>query len=117
MTEWLEGLGRLSLLVKESHRFAVYFQGGMARSALPNLFHRRKIPIGGPYHGSLTGMVLAPQTYLQFHKVKMDTATLAVVSVSMCKPTGAGLDRPDGRGPRRRRHRCRDRHHARHRTN
>src|ERR1035438_6743830 len=34
--------------------------------------------------GAFTGMVLAAQTYYQFHKVKMDTATLAVVSISMC---------------------------------
>ena len=33
--------------------------------------------------GAFTGMVLCAQTYFQFHKVKMDTATLAVVSVSM----------------------------------
>ena len=28
--------------------------------------------------GAFTGMVLGAQTYFQFHKVKMDTATLAV---------------------------------------
>jgi phospholipid/cholesterol/gamma-HCH transport system permease protein len=36
-------------------------------------------------------MVLAAQTYFQFHKVKMDTATLAVVSVSMCSELGPVL--------------------------
>ena len=36
-------------------------------------------------------MVLAAQTFLQFHKVKMDTATLAVVSVSMCSELGPVL--------------------------
>jgi phospholipid/cholesterol/gamma-HCH transport system permease protein len=41
--------------------------------------------------GAFTGMVLAAQTYLQFHKVKMDTATLAVVSVSMCSELGPVL--------------------------
>ena len=34
---------------------------------------------------------MAAQTYLQFHKVKMDTATLAVVSVSMCSELGPVL--------------------------
>lgn len=34
--------------------------------------------------GAFTGMVLGAQTYFQFHKVKMDTATLAVVSDAMC---------------------------------
>src|SRR5207247_758388 len=41
--------------------------------------------------GAFTGMVLAAQTFLQFHKVKMDTATLAVVSVSMCSELGPVL--------------------------
>ncbi len=41
--------------------------------------------------GAFTGMVLGAQTYLQFHKVKMDTATLAVVSVSMCSELGPVL--------------------------
>src|ERR1019366_8570176 len=41
--------------------------------------------------GAFTGMVLSAQTYLEFHKVKMDTATLAVVSVSMCSQLGPVL--------------------------
>jgi len=41
--------------------------------------------------GGFTGMVLAAQTYLQFHKVRMDTATMAVVSVSMCSQLGPVL--------------------------
>ena len=41
--------------------------------------------------GAFTGMVLAAQTYFQFHKVKMDTATLAVVSISMCSELGPVL--------------------------
>ena len=41
--------------------------------------------------GAFTGMVLAAQTYFQFHKVKMDTATLAVVGVSMCDELGPVL--------------------------
>lgn len=41
--------------------------------------------------GAFTGMVLCAQTYFQFHKVKMDTATLAVVSVSMCSELGPVL--------------------------
>jgi phospholipid/cholesterol/gamma-HCH transport system permease protein len=36
-------------------------------------------------------MVLGAQTYFQFHKVKMDTATLAVVGVSMCSELGPVL--------------------------
>ena len=41
--------------------------------------------------GGFTGMVLGAQTYFQFHKVKMDTATLAVVSVSLCDELGPVL--------------------------
>jgi phospholipid/cholesterol/gamma-HCH transport system permease protein len=41
--------------------------------------------------GAFTGMVLAAQTYFQFHKVKMDTATLAVVGVTMCGELGPVL--------------------------
>jgi phospholipid/cholesterol/gamma-HCH transport system permease protein len=41
--------------------------------------------------GAFTGMVLAAQTYLQFHKVRMDTATMAVVSVSMLTQLGPVL--------------------------
>jgi phospholipid/cholesterol/gamma-HCH transport system permease protein len=41
--------------------------------------------------GAFTGMVLCAQTYFQFHKVKMDSATLAVVSVAMCSELGPVL--------------------------
>jgi len=41
--------------------------------------------------GAFTGMVLGAQTYFQFHKVRMDTATLAVVSISMCSELGPVL--------------------------
>lgn len=41
--------------------------------------------------GAFTGMVLAAQTYFQFHRVRLDHATLAVVSVSMCAELGPVL--------------------------
>jgi len=41
--------------------------------------------------GAFTGMVLGAQTYFQLHKVGMDSATLAVVSVSMCSELGPVL--------------------------
>jgi phospholipid/cholesterol/gamma-HCH transport system permease protein len=41
--------------------------------------------------GAFTGMVLTAQTYFQFHKVKMDTATLGVVAVAMCDELGPVL--------------------------
>lgn len=41
--------------------------------------------------GAFTGMVLCAQTFFQFYKVKMETATLAVVGVSMSSELGPVL--------------------------
>jgi phospholipid/cholesterol/gamma-HCH transport system permease protein len=89
--EWLEGLGQLTLLAKEAVLslftfrvawrdllYQVYFIGVKSQSVVL-------------ITGAFTGMVLSAQTYFQFHKVKMDTATLAVVSVSMCSELGPVL--------------------------
>jgi len=89
--EWVEGLGRLALLAKEAvgslfHLrvawrdllFQVYFMGVKSQSVVL-------------ITGAFTGMVLCAQTAVQFHKVKMDTAALAVVSVSMCSELGPVL--------------------------
>ena len=91
MAEWLEGLGRLTLLAKESVAslltiqitwrdllYQVYFTGVKSQSVVL-------------ITGAFTGMVLGAQTYFQFHKVKMDTATLAVVSITMCSELGPVL--------------------------
>ncbi len=89
--EWLDGLGRITLLGKEAITsllrgrvawrdllYQIYFMGVKSQSVVL-------------ITGAFTGMVLGAQTYLQFHKVKMDTATLAVVSVSMCSELGPVL--------------------------
>src|SRR5882672_4057357 len=89
--EWLEGLGRITLLAKESVAslctlkvawkdllFQIYFVGVKSQSVVL-------------ITGAFTGMVLGAQTFFQFHKVKMDTATLAVVGVSMCSELGPVL--------------------------
>src|SRR5215831_11330265 len=91
ITEGIEGLGRLTLLAKEAMAslftfkvawrdllFQIYFVGVKSQSVVL-------------ITGAFTGMVLGAQTYLQFHKVKMDTAALAVVSVSMCSELGPVL--------------------------
>jgi phospholipid/cholesterol/gamma-HCH transport system permease protein len=91
IAEWLEGLGRITLLAKESFAslltlkiawrdliYQVYFVGVKSQSVVL-------------ITGAFTGMVLGAQTYFQFHKVKMDTATLAVVSISMCSELGPVL--------------------------
>ncbi len=87
----LEGLGRFALLAKEAVAslctlkpawrdllYQVYFTGVKSQSVVL-------------ITGAFTGMVLSAQTYIQFHKVKMDTATLAVVSVAMCSELGPVL--------------------------
>jgi phospholipid/cholesterol/gamma-HCH transport system permease protein len=89
--EWLEGLGQLTLLAKEAALslfnrrvawrdllYQAYFIGVKSQSVVL-------------VTGAFTGMVLCAQTYLEFHKVKMDTATLAVVSVAMCSELGPVL--------------------------
>src|ERR1700674_1626585 len=91
VAEWLEGLGRIALLSKEAIKslftlrvtwrdfiYQLYFIGVKSQSVVL-------------VTGAFTGMVLCAQTYFHFHKVKMDTATLAVVSVSMCSELGPVL--------------------------
>lgn len=91
VTESIEELGRLALLLAEAVRsifsrrlswrdvvYQLYFIGVKSQSVVL-------------VTGAFTGMVLCAQTYFQFHKVKMDTATLAVVSVSMTSELGPVL--------------------------
>jgi phospholipid/cholesterol/gamma-HCH transport system permease protein len=89
--EWLEGLGRIALLAKEALGSLFRF-----RIAWPDLLYQVyfigvKSQMVVLITGAFTGMVLAAQTALQFHKVKMDTATLAAVSVAMCSELGPVL--------------------------
>src|SRR5436853_702004 len=89
--EWIEGMGSFTLLAKETISSLFTF-----KVAWPDLVYQLHF-IGVKSQsvvlitGAFTGMVLAAQTYFQFHKVKMDTATLAVVSVSMCSELGPVL--------------------------
>src|SRR5438105_1742299 len=89
--EWIEGLGRITLLAVDAVSslfrlrvawrdllYQVYFMGVKSQSVVL-------------VTGAFTGMVLGAQTYFQFHKVKMDTGTLAVVGVSMCSELGPVL--------------------------
>ena len=85
------GLGELAMLVREVSQ-AVFSGRFSGRDLLYQLYF-----IGVKSQsvvfvtGAFTGMVLCAQTYFQFHKVRMDTATLAVVSVSMCSELGPVL--------------------------
>src|SRR3954452_203233 len=84
----VQGLGQLSLFVFETLNslfrrklswrdviYQLYFIGVKSQSVVL-------------ITGAFTGMVLCAQTYFQFHKVKMDTATLAVVAVAMRSELG-----------------------------
>ncbi len=87
----LTGLGRFSLMVMEVVRsFTSHRVSG--RDLVNQLYHIGvKSQTVVLVTGAFTGMVLCAQTYFQFHKVKMDSATLAVVSVSMCGELGPVL--------------------------
>jgi len=91
LCDWLMGLGRLASLAREALvsmctlkvtwrdlLYQIYFIGIKSQSVVL-------------VTGAFTGMVLGAQTYFQFHKVKMDTATFAVVGVSMCSELGPVL--------------------------
>src|SRR5690242_10948411 len=91
IADWVEGLGRITLQAKEAgaslFRFRVAWRDLLYQIYFVGVKSQSVVLITGAF----TGMVLAAQTYSQFHKVKMDTATLAVVSVSMCSELGPVL--------------------------
>ncbi len=89
--EWLAGLGRITLLAREAIASALTFKFSRRDVLYQIYFIGIKSQSVVLVTGAFTGMVLAAQTYFQFHKVKMDTATLAVVSVSMCSELGPVL--------------------------
>jgi phospholipid/cholesterol/gamma-HCH transport system permease protein len=91
ISDWLEGLGRLTLLTRESVASLLTFKVAWRDLLYQTYFVGVKSQSVVLITGAFTGMVLAAQTYLQFHKVKMDTATLAVVSISMCSELGPVL--------------------------
>lgn len=89
--DMLAGLGQISLLARDAvaSLFTLKIPG---RELLYQMyFIGVKSQAVVLITGAFTGMVLGAQTYFQFHKVKMDTATLAVVSVSMCSELGPVL--------------------------
>ena len=89
--EWFGGLGRGAFLCREITYsifrikpvwrdvvYQMYFIGVKSQSVVA-------------ITGAFTGMVLCAQTFIQFHRVKMDSMTLAVVSVSMGSELGPVL--------------------------
>src|SRR4051794_17059375 len=91
IAEWVEGLGRITLLAKESIASLFTFKVAWRDLLYQLYFIGVKSQSVVLITGAFTGMVLGAQTYFQFHKIKMDTATLALVSVSMCSELGPVL--------------------------
>jgi len=89
--ESLAGLGRFTLLAKEALVSLVTFKVAWRDLLYQIFFIGVQSQAVVLITGAFTGMVMGWETYAQFHKVKMDTATLAVVGVSMCDELGPVL--------------------------
>jgi phospholipid/cholesterol/gamma-HCH transport system permease protein len=89
--EWLTGLGRIAVLTRDAVAACLTFKASRRDLFYQIYFIGIKSQAVVLVTGAFTGMVLTAQTYFQFHKVKMDTATLAVVGVSMCDELGPVL--------------------------
>ncbi len=89
--EWLAGLGRLAVMTRDAIASCLSFKFSRRDLLYQIYFIGIKSQSVVLVTGAFTGMVLTAQTYFQFHKVKMDTATLAVVGVSMCDELGPVL--------------------------
>lgn len=88
---WLEGLGRIAMLGVEALQSLIAGRPDWRAVIQQLYFIGVKSQSVVLVTGAFTGMVLCAQTYFQFHKVKMDTATLAVVSVAMGSELGPVL--------------------------
>ncbi len=91
ISESIEGLGRLMILAREAIGSLLTFKVAWRDLVYQIYFIGVKSQSVVLITGAFTGMVLGTQTFIQFHKVKMDTATLAVVSVAMCSELGPVL--------------------------
>ena len=89
--DWVRGLGELALLAREILRAALTGKVSLRDLIYQFYFIGVKSQSVVFVTGAFTGMVLCAQTYFQFHKVRMDTGTLALVSVSMCSELGPVL--------------------------
>ena len=89
--DWLAGLGRLAEMTRDTVASCLTFKASRRDLVYQIYFIGIKSQAVVLVTGAFTGMVLTAQTYFQFHKVKMDTATLAVVGVSMCDELGPVL--------------------------
>jgi phospholipid/cholesterol/gamma-HCH transport system permease protein len=88
---WLVGLGRLAVMSRDTVASCLTFKASKRDLFYQIYFIGIKSQAVVLVTGAFTGMVLTAQTYFQFHKVKMDTATLGVVGVAMCDELGPVL--------------------------
>lgn len=91
LVDGIQGLGQVTLFFLESVQALFRRRIGWADLVYQLHFIGVKSQSVVLITGAFTGMVLCAQTFFQFHKVKMDTATLAVVSVSMSSELGPVL--------------------------
>jgi phospholipid/cholesterol/gamma-HCH transport system permease protein len=91
IADWIEGLGRITLLAKESVASLFTFKVAWRDLLYQLYFAGVKSQSVVLITGAFTGMVLGAQSYYEFHKIKLDTATLALVGVSMCSELGPVL--------------------------
>src|SRR5271166_2372817 len=88
---WLLGLGRLAAMARDAVASCLTFKASRRDLLYQVYFIGVNSQAVVLVTGAFTGMVLTAQTFFQFHKVKMDTETLAVVGVSMCDELGPVL--------------------------
>src|SRR5436853_5035318 len=89
--EWIEGMGSFTLLTKDAISSLFTFKVAWCDLLYQIYFVGVKWQSVVLMTGAFTGMVLGAQTFFQFHKVKLGSARLRAVSVSMCSELGPGL--------------------------
>jgi phospholipid/cholesterol/gamma-HCH transport system permease protein len=87
----LAGLGQICFLARDAFASLVKWKFSVRELLYQLYFIGVKSQAVVLITGAFTGMVFCAQTYYKFHEVKMDTATLAVVSVAMCSELGPVL--------------------------
>ena len=87
----LSGLGQITLLARDAFSSLVRLRIAWDDLLYQIYFIGVKSQAVVLITGGFTGMVFGWQTYVQFHKFKMDTATLAVVGVAVCDELGPVL--------------------------
>lgn len=91
LSSFVIGMGRVALLACEVVRSLFSVRPNWAEFIKQMHFIGLKSQFVVLTTGASTGMVFCAQTFYQFHKVKMDNATLSVVGVAMTSELGPVL--------------------------